>query len=225
MVGSQIILFDTSPEHPVCLIVDGHSSHIDLDTSTFCEANGILLYCLPPHSSHVTQPLDVGLFSPLKKCWQHAVAELQCDITNTIVSDLLKLPEPKQTKRATRGTTMLPKHLSSQEMIQLLEEKKENKLKEEERKRQRKAEREQKKKQKEETKKEQKAKTASIRRGKKEKKTGEYRCLKCDVLYDDDKPDEIWIECMECMRWAHIICTDFDCDKLDQEYKCHICFI
>ena len=52
-----------------------------------------------------------------------------CDITNAIVSDLLKLPEPKQTKRVTRGTTMLPKHLSSQEMIQLLEEKKENKLK------------------------------------------------------------------------------------------------
>ena len=64
------------------------------------------------------------------------------DITNAIVSDLLKLPEPKQTKRVTRRTTMLPKHLSSQEMIQLLEEKRENKLKEEEGKRQRKAERE-----------------------------------------------------------------------------------
>ena len=63
-----------SPERPVSLIVDGHSSHIDLDTSKFCEANGILLYCLPPHSS---QPLDVGLFSPLKKSWQHAVAEFQ----------------------------------------------------------------------------------------------------------------------------------------------------
>ena len=68
-------------------------------------------------------------------------------------------------------------------MIQLLEENKQK-----EGKRQCKAERER---AEEKECDKQKAKTASIRRGK-EKKTGEYRCLKCDVLYDDDKPDEIW---------------------------------
>ena len=39
-----------------------------------CKKNGILLYCLPPHSSHITQPLDVGFFSPLKANWKSAVA-------------------------------------------------------------------------------------------------------------------------------------------------------
>jgi hypothetical protein len=55
------------PTRPVVLLVDGHSSHINLETSLFCKANDILLFCLPPHSSHITQPLDVGVFAPLKQ--------------------------------------------------------------------------------------------------------------------------------------------------------------
>ena len=54
--------------------MDDHTSHIDLETSKFCKENGILLYCLPPHSSHITQPLDVGFFSPLTANWKSAVA-------------------------------------------------------------------------------------------------------------------------------------------------------
>ena len=57
---------------PIVLLVDGHSSHIDLHTSTFCKENRILLYCLPPHSSHLTQPLDVSFFKPLKSAWGKA---------------------------------------------------------------------------------------------------------------------------------------------------------
>ena len=57
---------------PIVLLVDGHSSHMDLHTSTFCKQNKILLYCLPPHSSHLTQPLDVSFFKPLKSAWGKA---------------------------------------------------------------------------------------------------------------------------------------------------------
>jgi len=62
------------PQRPVVLLVDGHSTHIDIETSSFCQENGILLYCLPPHSSHITQPLDVGFYGPFKKSWRKAVA-------------------------------------------------------------------------------------------------------------------------------------------------------
>ena len=48
-------------------------THIDVETSRLCKDNGILLYCLPAHTSHITQPLDVGLFKPLKVNWVHAV--------------------------------------------------------------------------------------------------------------------------------------------------------
>ena len=29
-----------------------------------------VIFCLPPHTTHERQPLDVGLFGPLKKYWQ-----------------------------------------------------------------------------------------------------------------------------------------------------------
>jgi len=44
------------------LLIDGHSSHIDIDRD-----NKVLLYCLPLYSLHITQLLDVGLYGPLKK--------------------------------------------------------------------------------------------------------------------------------------------------------------
>ena len=51
---------------PLVLLIDGHSSHIDINASKLCKDNNILLYCLSPHSSHITQPLDVGFYGPLK---------------------------------------------------------------------------------------------------------------------------------------------------------------
>jgi hypothetical protein len=33
---------------------------------TFCKDNSIILLWMPPYSSHLLQPLDVGCFSPLK---------------------------------------------------------------------------------------------------------------------------------------------------------------
>ena len=38
--------------------------------------HNIKLLILPPHSSHVTQPLDVGLFSPLKKYLSAEIAKI-----------------------------------------------------------------------------------------------------------------------------------------------------
>ena len=58
---------------PVVLLVDGHSTHINIEISKFCKDNQILLYCLPAHSSHITQPLDVGFYGPLKNAWKRAV--------------------------------------------------------------------------------------------------------------------------------------------------------
>ena len=49
------------------LICDGYDSHITGEFIGHCMDNNILLFILPPHSSHLTQPLDVGVFRPLKK--------------------------------------------------------------------------------------------------------------------------------------------------------------
>jgi len=49
------------------LICDGHESHISADFSAFCMDHDIILFLLIPHSSHLLQPLNVGVFGPLKK--------------------------------------------------------------------------------------------------------------------------------------------------------------
>ena len=65
------------PGRPVVLLFDKHSTHIDLEILKFCREKGILLYCLPAYSSHITQPLDVGFFKPLKVNWAHAVDDFR----------------------------------------------------------------------------------------------------------------------------------------------------
>jgi hypothetical protein len=47
------------------LVLDGHASHISTKAIDFCVENKIVLACLPPHSTHLLQPLDVGVFCPL----------------------------------------------------------------------------------------------------------------------------------------------------------------
>ena len=42
------------------LVLDGHNSHVSLDFVQYCESNQIIPLCLPPHSTHILQPLDVG---------------------------------------------------------------------------------------------------------------------------------------------------------------------
>jgi hypothetical protein len=48
------------------LIIDGHESHNSLEFQQYCKENKIITLCMPPHSSHLLQPLDVGCFAPLK---------------------------------------------------------------------------------------------------------------------------------------------------------------
>jgi len=48
------------------LILDDNYSHVTIEFMDYCETNQIALYCLPPHSTHIVQPLEVGLFSPLQ---------------------------------------------------------------------------------------------------------------------------------------------------------------
>jgi len=55
------------------LILDGHYSYVTIEFMDYCGTNQIALYCLPPHSTHILQPLDVGLFSPLQHYYSKAV--------------------------------------------------------------------------------------------------------------------------------------------------------
>ena len=58
------------------LIVDGHSSHVNMKFIRTCDRLKILLMILPPHSTHRLQPLDVGLFSPLTTYYSQQINKL-----------------------------------------------------------------------------------------------------------------------------------------------------
>ncbi|KAH5791053.1 hypothetical protein HBI89_212980 [Parastagonospora nodorum] len=58
------------------LIIDGHESHDSLEFQQYCKDNKIITICMPPHSSHLLQPLNVGCFAPLKKAYGRQAEEL-----------------------------------------------------------------------------------------------------------------------------------------------------
>ena len=48
------------------LLLDGHASHTSPEFIQACEDRCIIPFCLPPHSTHLLQPLDVCVFQPYK---------------------------------------------------------------------------------------------------------------------------------------------------------------
>jgi hypothetical protein len=58
------------------LILDGHESHNSVQFTEFCTEKKIITLCMPPHSSHLLQPLDIACFAPLKKAYGYQVGEL-----------------------------------------------------------------------------------------------------------------------------------------------------
>ncbi len=57
------------------LLIDGHASHITTAAIQFCIDNKIILLCLPPHTTHLLQPLDIGVFAPLAIAYKTRVHE------------------------------------------------------------------------------------------------------------------------------------------------------
>ena len=55
------------------LVLDGFGSHTTYEFFEYAKLNKILLLKLPPHSTHLTQPLDVGLFQALKQYYAEAI--------------------------------------------------------------------------------------------------------------------------------------------------------
>ena len=55
---------------PLLLLLDGHSSHYCPDTIRLAAKEKVILFTLPPNTTHLTQPLDKGCFGPLKTAWR-----------------------------------------------------------------------------------------------------------------------------------------------------------
>ena len=67
---SRHFLTHAPPVCPLLLLMDGHSSHYQPAVIRRAAEEGVIMFTLPPHTSHLTQPLDKGCFGPLKQHWQ-----------------------------------------------------------------------------------------------------------------------------------------------------------
>lgn len=72
-------LSEIGPDRPVLLIFDGHTSHVSPKLVECAIKNNISIIKLPPHTSHILQPLDVSCFKGLKAKWDSLLTTWQRD--------------------------------------------------------------------------------------------------------------------------------------------------
>jgi hypothetical protein len=58
------------------LIVDGHSSHVNMSFINWAYQNRIIVHILLAHTTHRLQPLDVGLFNLLSTAYSNQLGKL-----------------------------------------------------------------------------------------------------------------------------------------------------
>ena len=99
------------------LILDGHESHHSMEFEEYCKKNNIVPLCMPAHSSHRLQPLDVGCFSALKAAYGIAIEDLMRRyITHISKEDFFPAfyrafnaaLTPKNIQSGFRGTGLVP---------------------------------------------------------------------------------------------------------------------
>ncbi|KAB0800134.1 hypothetical protein PPYR_08014 [Photinus pyralis] len=62
-------------EFPALLIYDGHLSHISVELIECAVSSNVTILKLPPHTSHLLQPLDVSIFKSVKTRWDTLLTE------------------------------------------------------------------------------------------------------------------------------------------------------
>jgi hypothetical protein len=57
------------------LVLNSHGSHVTAEFNRYCLNNLIAVLYMPPHSSHLLQPLNVGCFAVLKSAYSRLVEQ------------------------------------------------------------------------------------------------------------------------------------------------------
>ncbi|KAJ8882658.1 hypothetical protein PR048_014470 [Dryococelus australis] len=64
-------------KRPVLVICDGHKTHVSLRLIEIAREENVTILILPPHSSHILQPLDLSVMKSLKTHYNAELVELQ----------------------------------------------------------------------------------------------------------------------------------------------------
>ena len=74
------------PARPILLLLDGHSSHVTVEAIELARKHNVHMLCLPAHTTHILQPLDVGVFKSLKANYYKACKKYITDHPGRVVT-------------------------------------------------------------------------------------------------------------------------------------------
>lgn len=57
------LLTNAVADQLILLTLDGHGSHYQPELIAYSKKNGVALFCLPPHTIHESQPLDISVLN------------------------------------------------------------------------------------------------------------------------------------------------------------------
>eukprot|EP00171_Calliarthron_tuberculosum_P004068 IDg4068t1 len=77
----------------ILLVYDGYASHCTYRTLKLFKDNNVVVVSLPAHTSHALQPLDVGVFSPLKNAFRKVLNRRVVVATKSTRNDIFTLCE------------------------------------------------------------------------------------------------------------------------------------
>lgn len=89
------------------LLLDGHVSHVTADFIEYCWLHKIVPLCFPSHTTHLLQPLDVGVFSPLGFYYSKQIRKLGEEGINVINVETFMKIYPAIRQNAYKTPTML----------------------------------------------------------------------------------------------------------------------
>jgi len=99
------------------LLLDGFSSDCTKEFLDYCDQHKIIVFCLPPHLSHLLQPLDVVIFQPYKHYHAEAVEKAtqsgckdfnKSEFLNTINIIRQQTFKPSTVRSGFRATGLIP---------------------------------------------------------------------------------------------------------------------
>ena len=76
---------------PLLLLLDGHSMHYNPEVIRIAAHEGVV-FCLPPHTTHLLQPLDKGVIGPLKAYWNEECQKFYSRNSGKVISQYDFMP-------------------------------------------------------------------------------------------------------------------------------------
>lgn len=105
-------------------VYDGHLGHVSLHLIEWARENNIILFVLPPHTSHILQPMDLGCFGPFETIYQQEVHKFirsgrnitRYDVCNLACKAYEKALSPSNVRSAFKKSSIFPNNPNAVEI-------------------------------------------------------------------------------------------------------------